>query len=136
MFVWETMYQYVAMLFFRHLVAILKSSMEQQSVISVTCTIMRGGATIGSNVLLASGCRVVIMRHVISNGKRSVKDCVISSNGISISDGSWLASNVDVTVGVKIGKGVVVGAGAVVTNNLPDYSVCFGIPARQIRSRV
>ncbi len=37
--------------------------------------------------------------------------------------------------GVTIGKGCVVGAGAVVTRDLPDYSVAVGVPAKIISSR-
>lgn len=37
--------------------------------------------------------------------------------------------------GVKIGNGVIIGAGAVVTKDIPDYSIAGGIPAKIIKSR-
>ncbi len=51
---------------------------------------------------------------------------------VEIGDGSWLGEGVCV-IGAKIGKGCVIGANAVVTKDVPDYSVAVGIPARIIK---
>lgn len=53
---------------------------------------------------------------------------------ITIGDGSWLASRVTVLPGVTIGHGTVVGAGAVVTRDLPDNVLAAGVPARVVRA--
>ncbi|HEV8206905.1 MAG TPA: acyltransferase, partial [Acidimicrobiia bacterium] len=50
-----------------------------------------------------------------------------------IGSGSWLGHGAIVLGGASIGEHVVVGAGAVVTGDLPDYSVAVGNPARVIR---
>jgi acetyltransferase-like isoleucine patch superfamily enzyme len=55
---------------------------------------------------------------------------------IFIGQGSWIGRGVMVTRGVTIGKGCVVGANAVVTHDLPDWSVAVGVPARVIKTRV
>ncbi len=55
---------------------------------------------------------------------------------IVIGDGVWLAANVVVTSGVTIGPGCVVGAGAIVTRDLPPMTVCVGSPAQPIRLRL
>jgi len=55
--------------------------------------------------------------------------------GVSVGTGSWLAARVTVLDGAAIGKGVVVGAGAVVRDALPDYAIAVGTPARVIRLR-
>lgn len=52
---------------------------------------------------------------------------------IEIGDNCWLASNVTVIGGVRIGKGCVIGAGSVVTRDIPDNSLAVGNPARVIR---
>ena len=49
-----------------------------------------------------------------------------------IGTGSWLASNVMISAGVKLGKGNLVCAGAVVTKSTPDYAIVAGIPAKQV----
>ena len=54
---------------------------------------------------------------------------------ISIGEDVWLSANVCVMPGVTIGKGSVVGAGAVVTKDIPEYSIAVGVPAKVIGSR-
>ena len=48
---------------------------------------------------------------------------------------AWFGLNVLVTNGADIGNGVVAGAGAVITRDVPDYAVVAGVPARIIRYR-
>lgn len=55
---------------------------------------------------------------------------------VSIGDGSWLGHGSVVLPGSTIGKHVVIGANAVVTGNIPDFSVAVGSPARVIKSFV
>jgi len=52
---------------------------------------------------------------------------------IVIKDGCWLASNVTVCGGVTIGKNCVIGAGSVVTRDIPDGVLAAGNPCRVIR---
>jgi len=52
---------------------------------------------------------------------------------INIGEDTWLGTNVVVMPGVQIGKCCVIGAGAVVTKDVPDYSVIGGVPAKIIK---
>ena len=54
---------------------------------------------------------------------------------IVIGDDVWIGGHVIVLPGVHIGTGAIVGAGAVVTKDVPDYAVVGGNPARIIKSR-
>ncbi len=54
---------------------------------------------------------------------------------VVIGAGSWLGANVVVLPGVTIGRHVAVGAGAIVTHDLPDFTIAVGSPARVIRER-
>lgn len=59
----------------------------------------------------------------------------VSKGGIRIEEDVWLGAGAIVLDGVSIGKGSVVGAGSVVTNSLPEYTISYGIPARVMRNR-
>ena len=50
-----------------------------------------------------------------------------------IGEGSWIGTNAVIIGNVRIGKHSVIGANAVVTKDIPDYSVAVGIPARVVR---
>jgi acetyltransferase-like isoleucine patch superfamily enzyme len=52
---------------------------------------------------------------------------------VEIGDGAWLGQNVVVCPGVSIGRGAVIGANSVVREDVPDYAVAVGAPARVVR---
>lgn len=52
---------------------------------------------------------------------------------VVIEDGAWIGSHAVVLPGVRIGKCSVVGAGAIVTKNVPPYTVVAGVPAKVVR---
>ena len=54
---------------------------------------------------------------------------------IKIGNDVWLGQNVLITNGSNIGNGVIAGAGAIITKDVPDYAVVVGVPARIIRYR-
>ncbi len=58
-----------------------------------------------------------------------------SSRGIALGANVWLGTGVKVLDGVRIGRDVVVGANAVVADDLPDGAVAVGVPARVVRTR-
>jgi acetyltransferase-like isoleucine patch superfamily enzyme len=64
-----------------------------------------------------------------------IVDQGITAQGIVIEDDVWLAAGAIVLDGAHVGRGSVVGAGAVVTGDLPPYSVAVGSPAKVIRDR-
>jgi maltose O-acetyltransferase len=87
------------------------------------------GVTIGKNCLV--GNYVVIMDsdyHDLSDRSRPGE-----AAPIVIEDDVWLGTRATVLKGVRIGRGAVVGAGAVVTEDVPPRSLAFGVPARVVR---
>jgi acetyltransferase-like isoleucine patch superfamily enzyme len=58
-----------------------------------------------------------------------------SKGPIIVEDDVWLGVGVTVLSGVRIGKGSVVGAGAVVTHDVPEGAIVAGVPARVIKMR-
>ena len=58
-----------------------------------------------------------------------------SGGNIVICNDVWIGANATIVPDVCIGKGSIVGAGAVVTKNIPEYSICVGVPAKVIKKR-
>ena len=94
-----------------------------------------GRVTIGRDVLL--GPRVVILpeNHRFAAPDRPIRTQGVERAGVTIEDDCWIGANVTLLAGVRVGKGSVVAAGAVVTRDIPPGSVAAGVPARVIRSR-
>lgn len=100
-----------------------------------TCIRGQGGVHIGDGVYTGTQVQIAAVNHVYTDPDQFIKDQGITAEGITIEDDVWLGSNVVVVDGVTIGKGSVVGAGAVVTKDLPPYSIAVGVPARAVRDR-
>lgn len=54
---------------------------------------------------------------------------------VVIENDVWIGMRVVIMPGVKVGNGVVIGAGAVVTKDIPDYAIVGGVPAKIIKFR-
>jgi len=90
---------------------------------------------IGSGVLIGPNCAVYSYDHSTGPAE-SIREQPLTTKGdVHIGDESWLGFGVIVLSGVRIGKGAVVGAGSVVTHDIPDNAVAIGIPARVVRMR-
>lgn len=92
---------------------------------------------IGSNVLLAAYC------YVIGGGDHESgrTDIPIIAQGqvvkgITIEDNCWLGAGVKIQDGVRIGRDSIIGSGAVVTKDVPAFSVATGVPARVVKERL
>lgn len=94
------------------------------------------GITLASSVLIAGNCYIGGARYHLDNLNTPIMGQGIYSRGpISIGEGSWIGASATILDGVTIGKGCVIGAGSLVTADIPDYGVAVGVPARVIRSR-
>jgi acetyltransferase-like isoleucine patch superfamily enzyme len=90
---------------------------------------------IGRNVLLARNVYLSDHGHAFERvGIPVLAQGVTEPRPVEIDDGAWLGENVVVCPGVRIGRGAVVGANAVVLDDVPDWSVAVGVPARVVRS--
>lgn len=98
-------------------------------------TSIYGIVKIGSNVMIAPNCMIVGGSHCFSRVDIPMNFQGSTEKGIVIEDDVWIGANVVITDGVKIKKGCIIAAGAVVTKNTEAYSIYAGIPAVKIKSR-
>lgn len=101
--------------------------------------------TIGNRVLIAHNSTIFdSMTHPEAPGERAAhfaaivsgghpKDIGLDAQAVIIGDDAWIGCNVVVTRGVRIGRGAILGAGAVVTQDVPDWAVVVGSPAKVVR---
>ena len=93
----------------------------------------QGGVTIGDRVYTSPFTQILAVNHIYDDPDRPFSDQGITAEGITIEDDVWLGASVVVTDGVRIGKGAVVAAGAVVTKDVEPHTVVAGVPARMIK---
>lgn len=91
---------------------------------------------IGRYTLIGFNCSIGGLQHGFDDTDTPiVKQELVTRGGVTIGDDVWLGANVNVMDGVRIGKGAIVGAGSVVTHDIPAYAIAVGSPARVIRQR-
>jgi acetyltransferase-like isoleucine patch superfamily enzyme len=90
---------------------------------------------IGSGVDTAPACAFYSSDHGMAPNTPIRRQPMRSRGPIVVGDDAWLGYGVIVLSGVRIGKGAVVGAGSVVTRDIPDRGIAVGNPARVLRLR-
>jgi len=85
---------------------------------------------IKNKVVINDGVVLHTATHKLSNPKWSLKTAPIIIN-----DYAWITTNSIILPGVTIGEGAVVGAGAIVREDIPDYAIVAGNPAKIIDNR-
>lgn len=63
------------------------------------------------------------------------KNTFVQDSRVTIGNDVWIGAKAIIVSGVKIGDGAVIGAGAIVTKDLPDYAIAVGVPAKIIKYR-
>ncbi|MBD5131616.1 MAG: sugar O-acetyltransferase [Clostridiales bacterium] len=96
--------------------------------------------TIGDNVFIGPNVSILSPKHPLCyedrnpyvNARGVVTDKEYGAP-ITIGDNCWIAGNVTILAGAKIGEGCVIGAGSVVTGEIPPNSLAYGNPCRVAR---
>ena len=91
--------------------------------------------SIGSACIIADMVYVTDFDHVFADVQTPIKDQGIVKAPVRIGSDVWLGTKATVVRGTSVGDGSVVAAHAVVTRDLPAYSVAAGVPARVLRDR-
>lgn len=113
---------------------VLDSSYSDVDMANTIFNTMSGKITIEKNVFFSHSCMVLTGKHNYSECDSDVfRTEVLQNRDIYIEEGVWLASGCIVLGGVRIGKNSVVGAGAVVSKDVPANSLVAGVPAKVIK---
>ncbi len=90
---------------------------------------------IGVGVMIAPNCSLYSYNHGVKPDE-PIRNQPMESNGpIIIGEEAWLGVGVIVMSGVRIGKGAVIGAGSLVTRDIPDNAIAVGVPAKVVKYR-
>ena len=95
----------------------------------------RGGVTIGDHVMIGPYSVIVSSNHAYKQVSSPMTSLDHIMAPVVIGDDVWIGAHAVITGGSKIGNGAVVSAGAVVTQDVGDYQIVGGVPARVIGNR-
>jgi acetyltransferase-like isoleucine patch superfamily enzyme len=90
------------------------------------------GIVIEDDVIIGAFSSVIDSDHTFDDGYPNVMHNPLATSPIRIGRGTWLAERVAVLRGTNIGRCCIVGANSVVREDVPDYSIVAGVPARVI----
>jgi acetyltransferase-like isoleucine patch superfamily enzyme len=94
------------------------------------------GAIIGSNVMIAPNVSILTKGHAFDDTEiPMVKQGNTNELIPLIEDDVWIGRNAIIMPGITIGKGSIIGAGAVVTKDVKPFSIVGGVPAKLLRNR-
>lgn len=135
----------------------IKVVLKKQSYIK-SYTIIQGSGyfELGENSYISSFCvigvneKIIVGRNVMIADSVSLRDTDhsfdeieipmikqgVKTAAINIEDDVWISHGAVITKGVTVGKGSIIAANAVVTKDIPPYSIAAGVPARIIKSRI
>lgn len=94
-----------------------------------------GGLSIGSAVGIGPMVKILTSVHKEEELAKPILFCDLEFKEVIIEDGCDIGIGSIILPGVEIGEGSIIGAGAIVTKDIPTYSVAVGNPARVIRKR-
>ncbi len=110
-------------------------SIGENSGIGQRCSV-RGPLIIGNNVMM--GPEVIILTSNHSFERIDIPMATqktLPKKGVKVGNDVWIGTRVIILPGISIGHGVIIGAGSVVTRDIPDYAISCGNPAKTIRFR-
>ncbi len=102
------------------------------TIIGMGCVLI-GPVSIGNEVMLAQNIVISGLNHGYEDVTLSPAKQKVNCKAILISDDVWIGANAVITAGVTLGKHCIIGAGSVVTKDIPAYSIAVGNPAKVVK---
>lgn len=110
-------------------------SVGNNSGLGVRCFV-RGPLVIGDDVMMGPEVMILTGSHRFDRTDITmIMQGMLPRRKVCIGNDVWIGARVIILPGVTIGNGVIIGAGAVVTSDVPDYAIVGGVPAKVIRYR-
>ena len=107
----------------------------ENSGIGINCRVS-GNVTIGNNVMMGPDVVILTKRHEFKQiDIPMIEQGHAPEMPVTIGDDVWIGTRSIVLPGVSIGTGAIIGAGAVVTKDVPQYAISCGNPAQVIKYR-
>lgn len=94
-----------------------------------------GGIVIGKDCLLGPGVTIISETHNFESPAVPIMTQGETPMPVEVGDDCWIGANASVLGGVTIGTGAIIGAGAVVTKDVPPGAIVAGVPAKLVRFR-
>jgi len=95
----------------------------------------KGEVSIGDYVMVGTDCSIISDAHNFSDKNILIKEQGVSPLPVEIGNNVWLGCKVTILGKVKIGNGAIIGAGSVVTKDIPDNAIAYGVPCQVKRIR-
>ena len=109
---------------------------EDKANLGFNCEIFSASRVrIGKSILMAAYTYLVGGDHLYDRVDIPVLEQGRTARGIDVDDNVWLGTHVVVTDGSRIGRDAIIGAGAVVVGEIPEFAIATGIPAKMLRDR-
>lgn len=110
-------------------------SLGNNSGIGVNASI-KGATEIGDNVMMGPHCTIYSKNHAFDRLDIPMREQGLQEEKpVVIGNDVWIGGHVILLPGVHVGNGAIIGAGAVVTKDVPEYAIVGGNPAKVIRYR-
>ncbi len=94
-----------------------------------------GGVAIGADCRIAAHTAIIASNHGFEDREVAIRHQPMTQEGIVFEEDVWLGAGARVVDGCRLGRGSIVGAGAVITSDTDPYGIYVGVPARKIRER-
>ncbi|TYP95624.1 maltose O-acetyltransferase [Fodinibius salinus] len=111
-----------------------KSEVGNNSELGTRCMI-QSHCSIGSNVIMGPDVKIYSRNHRYSRLDTPIQYQGKKQYNTKVGNDVWIGASVIVLAGVEVGDHVIIGAGSVVTKDVPDYAIVGGNPAKVIKYR-
>lgn len=109
---------------------------EDISIASFSLLDYSGFLKIGNHCTISEGVKIYTHTHKFKQDQLNIKEAEVVRTSLEIEEYVWIGANAIILPSVtKIGKGVIIGAGSVVTKNVEAYEIVAGNPAKKIADR-